>query len=157
MRNKLCIGLLMSVTVCLAQTNGPGGTPGPLFSLPKSKLIALESGSEVAKTNASFGEPLEVKESITSPYSATATTPEISSSSFKSDFEYSVYLRMDKFGVFDRPERPSDSLIDRSIDAVFRPEVIQIRKVAVSCSLITAIKRRNPLCLLNPIVLNFAW
>jgi len=43
------------------------------------------------------------------------------------------------------------------MDAVFEPEVIHLRKIDVSCSLITALKRRNPLCLINPIVLNVSW
>lgn len=45
----------------------------------------------------------------------------------------------------------------RSLDSVFRPEEFRVGKTSVSCSITTAIKRRNPLCLLNPIVLNVSW
>jgi hypothetical protein len=157
MRNKVCMGLLIWATVSPGQTN-EAEVSKPLFSLPKPKLLALESESDLTRTNASaFGEPFQVTASIAQPVKATATTPEVALSSFESDFEYSVYLRMDKLGVFDRPELPSDSLIERSLNAVFAPEVIQIRKVAITSSLITAIKRRNPLCLLNPMVFNLSW
>jgi len=37
------------------------------------------------------------------------------------------------------------------------PQPIQFRKVSVSCSIITAIKRKNPLCLINPIFLDVRW
>jgi len=51
----------------------------------------------------------------------------------------------------------SNAVWDFHNSAIFEPEVIHLRKVDISCSAITAIKRKNPLCLLNPIVLNVSW
>ena len=51
----------------------------------------------------------------------------------------------------------SDNRLVRAMDAVFKPEVIHVRKMTVACSVVTAIKRKNPLCLLNPVFLNVSW
>ena len=67
------------------------------------------------------------------------------------------YLRQPDFG-FVRTARVSDNLLVRSLDSVFRPEEFHIgRTTTLSCSILTAIKRRNPFCLLNPIILNVSW
>jgi hypothetical protein len=42
-------------------------------------------------------------------------------------------------------------------DPIFTLESISIRKVHVTGSIITAIQRKNPLCLLNPLVLAVDW
>lgn len=74
-----------------------------------------------------------------------------------SDFDMQLFYRLDKAGYLTRPEPPSDNRFDRLMDSTFRPEVFHFRKVDVECSLITAIKRKNPLCLLNPIFFNMTW
>jgi|SRR6185369_10683702 hypothetical protein len=56
-----------------------------------------------------------------------------------------------------RPEPPSESGVVRFVEGVFKPEVIQVGKTSVSCSVLTAIKRKNPLCLLNPIFFGVSW
>lgn len=43
----------------------------------------------------------------------------------------------------------SDNSIIRFVDGVFRPEVIQLSKVQMTCPFWTALKRKNPLCLLS--------
>jgi hypothetical protein len=39
----------------------------------------------------------------------------------------------------------------------FEPVVLHFKHVELTCSLITAIKRKNPLCLLNPMVLGISF
>jgi hypothetical protein len=69
----------------------------------------------------------------------------------------SYYLRQQDFG-FIRPIQVSDGTLDRAFDSVFRPEEFRVgRTTTVSCSILTAIKRKNPFCLLNPIFLNVSW
>ena len=71
-----------------------------------------------------------------------------------------VYRRLeqlDRQGRLMQPDEPSDNRFVRAMDSVFRPEVVKIGGVAVSCSVITAVKRKNPLCLLNPMVIGIAW
>jgi hypothetical protein len=43
------------------------------------------------------------------------------------------------------------------LEKIFEPEVIRLKKVHLSGSLITAVKRKNPLCLLNPIIFWMSW
>ena len=55
------------------------------------------------------------------------------------------------------PIHRSDDPLTRCLDSVFRPEEFHVGKTTVSCSILTAIKRKNPLCLINPIFLNVSW
>jgi hypothetical protein len=67
------------------------------------------------------------------------------------------YLRQRDFGII-QPARVSNNLLVRACASVFRPEEFHIGRTAtISGSILTAIKRRNPLCLLNPIFLNVSW
>lgn len=69
-----------------------------------------------------------------------------------------VFRRMDREGYFDRPVRPSDSPVVRWAEGTFGEEEVKMGKSAkLSCSLYTAVKRKNPLCLLNPCFLHFSW
>lgn len=67
------------------------------------------------------------------------------------------YLRQRDYG-FISPARVSDNLVVRALDSVFRPEEFHVgRTTTVSCSILTAIKRKNPFCLINPIILDVSW
>lgn len=89
---------------------------------------------------------------------ATNEVPEqMSLNSWTSDFHQQIYRRLEEGGYLNRPRGPSDNLFVRAVDGIFRPEVVHFKKVDVSCSLVTAIKRKNPLCLLNPIFLSVDW
>jgi hypothetical protein len=69
----------------------------------------------------------------------------------------SYYLKQQDFG-FIQPAHASDNPLSRAFDSVFRPEEFRVGRTAtVSCSILTAIKRKNPFCLLNPIFLNVSW
>jgi len=74
-----------------------------------------------------------------------------------SDFDLQMFYRLDKAGYLTPAAPPSDNHFFRFVDNTFLPEVIHFRKVDVSCTLITAIKRKNPLCLLNPLFFNLSW
>jgi len=69
------------------------------------------------------------------------------------------YLRQPNFGLIP-PARVSNDRLTRWCDFVFRPEEVHLgRTVTASCSIWTAIKRRNPLCLINvnPYFLKVSW
>jgi hypothetical protein len=68
-----------------------------------------------------------------------------------------IYHQLEEGGYLARHDAESKSALERGIEAVFLPEIVRIGRVSVYCSLITAIKRKNPLCLLNPIVLGASW
>lgn len=60
-------------------------------------------------------------------------------------------------GLIVPPAPTAKDPVSRGFAAVLRPEPFHLGKTTVSCSVATAIKRRNPLCLLNPIFLNVSW
>jgi len=69
---------------------------------------------------------------------------------------HSRVIRSDEF-YLTRAELPADSGVVRFLENTFTPEVVHIGKVPVTCSIITAIKRKNPLCLLNPLFFQVSW
>jgi hypothetical protein len=77
------------------------------------------------------------------------------------DREQAVILRyferLDQAGYLTPPSPPPDDLFSRTVTAMFQPEPIRVGHAKVAFSPITAIKRKNPLALLNPIVLNLSW
>lgn len=74
------------------------------------------------------------------------------------DEAFQRYFNMRPDFGFIRPVQASDNLIARAFDSVLQPEEYRVGKTAtLSCSILTAIKRRNPFCLLNPIFLNLSW
>jgi len=56
-----------------------------------------------------------------------------------------------------REIRDAQSPIIRYLSTTFDPVPVRMRKATLSSSIWTAIKRRNPLSLLNPIFLNLSW
>jgi hypothetical protein len=57
-----------------------------------------------------------------------------------------------------RDEARFDRDMDRLVDNVYRPEIFHVGKVPMSSPVWTAIKRKNPLCLLlNPILFQASW
>jgi hypothetical protein len=67
-----------------------------------------------------------------------------------------VYRRLEaREDIF--PPEPSNNLFVRATDVIFRPAPIAIGTTQLSFSPVTAWKKRNPLCLLNPLVLNWSW
>jgi hypothetical protein len=67
------------------------------------------------------------------------------------------YQRVDDGGHLTPPAPPSDDLYLRGMDAIFKPEPVRVGKTSVAFTPITAIKRKNPLALLNPLVLSVSW
>ena len=48
-------------------------------------------------------------------------------------------------------------LTEKVWDPVFAPEVVKIGKVRMTGGVVAAIKRKNPFCLLNPLVFGMGW
>ncbi len=74
-----------------------------------------------------------------------------------SDFEMRLFHRLDVQGVFSRPELPTENLLVRAFESAYDPVVIRTRKVEITSPIITAIERKNPLALLNPIFFSLSW
>jgi hypothetical protein len=86
---------------------------------------------------------------------APQSPPDLFSLSTEADTGF--YLRPEDYTVIRLPLEASDPLT-RGFEAVFKPEEFKLGRTAkLSCSVLTAIKRKNPLCLINPIFLNVSW
>jgi hypothetical protein len=151
-----------------AQTNCP--VPRTLFSLPHLELKKLECEPGVplqaqrteTPERGPDGKAFEAPAlSVTVSTNSSNPAPvEIAlSSAPKDDFfqKLDIYRRLDEGGYLTRHDSRSDSLIERSIDSTFRPELLHVGKTTMSCSLITAFKRKNPFCLLNPCFFQLSW
>jgi hypothetical protein len=70
-----------------------------------------------------------------------------------------IVRRIDQggYGLPSTSARRTPTVIDRGLVAIFSPEPIRIGRTELGFSPYTAIKRRNPLCLLNPIPLSLSW
>jgi len=177
MKRLTLLSLAFCSLNCFAQTNS--STPDLLFSIPSldirivpaaiqasadnqklsgdSPRLALArptacSASNVESPNSSMFNPKYIALSMPSQ-----APEDFVRDSFRTDFDRALYQRLDRAGYFTRPAFISRNALDRSIDNIFNPEVFRIGKTSVSCSIFTAVKRKNPLCLANPIFLNISW
>jgi hypothetical protein len=160
---------LLPVVLCALNCFGQGQAPSTtnlFFSVPlQLRGMPAEPGPDAhpgSSPERTELEPLNVTSRVKLLNFSDDTNPKrrdetYALGSFTREFDLRMYERLDREGYFTRPELKSDAFFDRAIDNIFQPEVIRFRKTTVSCSLYTAIKRKNPLCLINPIFLNVSW
>lgn len=67
-----------------------------------------------------------------------------------------VYRRLEERDDLFAP-RPSENRFVRATDTIFTPAPIRLGSTYISFTPVTAWKKRNPLCLLNPLVFNISW
>lgn len=91
------------------------------------------------------------------PHSFALKTPGAAEgSAVISEKENHLFALMDE----DRALRHSiatEGPLDHALRRTFEPEVIHFHHAAFACSIVTAIKRKNPFCLLNPQFLQLSW
>ena len=156
MTRTLLVAVMWAV-VCLrseGQTNCPA-VARPAFSL---STTVREISVEPAKTLSLRGvaEHGDKKEGE-SQSGAGRPAESLALSNASSDAGLRLYRRLEQSGNLSLLEPVTPSGSGGIIDAIFEPEVIRMGKTSVSGSIITACKRKNPLCLLNPIFFNFSW
>lgn len=142
---------------CQAQTNTcPGALT--LFSQPPVQLRQESSPPPATKSSTSLQRDppaltalavssLSIKSEAKAELCSTLQSPELHGSFVRSDV---FYLTRNEPPQFNNP-------VNKFVDQVFRPEVFHIGKRPATCSIWTAIKRKNPLCLLNPLVFQASW
>ncbi|HEY5909353.1 MAG TPA: hypothetical protein VJA21_01980 [Verrucomicrobiae bacterium] len=69
----------------------------------------------------------------------------------------SYNVRSDRFYLIPAAGPVPDNPFERAVDWIGQPEVVHVGKAELSSSVITAVKRKNPLCLLNATVLKMTW
>jgi hypothetical protein len=78
-------------------------------------------------------------------------------SSSSSEGESALFARIEREGSLKSSEPVFNSEIGRKIDNAFRPEILRIGHVKIYSSIVTAIARKNPLCLLSPVPLDISF
>jgi hypothetical protein len=162
------IFLVFSLVFCcrhtFAQTNINSGLSRS-FSLPSLQLRPFSSESETtspkpsSETRENLGfqivssQPVQI--SLSYDTKPSRLVAELTLKDTQRELE--IYRRLEAGGYLTRQNPTSDNALDRALDSAFLPATIHFRKFDLSCSLVTAIQRKNPLCLLNPIFLNVSW
>jgi hypothetical protein len=166
--------------VCLGQTNSPA--PRHWFSLPSPQLrpLTLEAamGKAVEKNNFSPTRPsvqatqnLTEVESLSGFQNAAASEREFDANQYVTsrlpermtllsppgEADLRTYRLLEESGHLKRPVPTPDNMFVRVVSGIFEPAPVRIGKTTVACSVVTAIKKKNPLCLLNPMVLSISW
>jgi hypothetical protein len=134
--------------------------PLALFVLPKVELKPAAStnhvGSAAPAETSTQSQKTEVP--ATEDFSLIKETPLIVSESSVQSFE-----AMNGGSVLSAVERPPELggaagwLSENVWDPVFAPEVIKVGKVHMSGGIVAAVKRKNPFCLLHPLVFVASW
>jgi hypothetical protein len=162
------LAMALSYVIAWGQTNSPSPS---LFSLPSAQLRPLETEVPHESTDARSdtdrslfeADPIELDDpnadSVGLPNYAEKEQHEdqMMLVRYPGEFDYHTYRLVHENTVLKRDEPERDDFISRTVAAIFVPEPVKIGRTTVCCSLITAIKRKNPLCLFNPMVLNVSW
>jgi len=135
---------------CSAQTN-TCPTPALSFFQPCLQLRQERAFVPVGKTLAGPVEALPVKTTAESP------TAHLEATTASAEGLHGSFVRPDEFYLLRAEEPVFENGVNRFMDQVFRPEEFKLGKYSLSSSVTTAIKRKNPLCLLNPIIFQLSW
>ena len=162
MKRFLILFLVCCTTNLFGETNS-GSVAQQLFSIPEMELRLSNSESNHSAQISRLAWPSEQRPAVISSEHHVATNAlaqglfEATSLGGFTCASMQIYDRLDRARFLTKPELPSENRVDQLVNSIFVPEVIKFRKVSVSCSVITAIKRKNPLALINPIFLDVRW
>jgi len=174
------IATTLGALACFSQTNSPA--PCQWFSLPSPQLRTLTQVAD-SPTSVLSNETTSVRFSLHDSQSVSKSlliteTHATAAPAWEADLEISAtnrlpermtlvgplgesdlrnYRWLDENGYLKRPPVKSDNAFVRVANNIFEPTPVRIGKTTVVCSIITAIKKKNPLCLLNPMVLSISW
>ena len=160
--NKVCLcWVALAFYWCegFGQTNCP--VPLAWLSVPHLEMKRLECEPKapvqtrrIEATGLAIGRETLVAPAVWAAVSTNSANPEpqevaLSSSDHDDLFHrLDVYRRLDEGGYLTKPYRPA-GLLAREMDSMYRPEVFHVGKTTIRCSLLSAIKHKDPLCLLN--------
>ncbi len=120
----------------------------PEFSLPPMVL----------RTELKLDSPAHAETSVFPEHFAETNSPtrDVSASTGEVEGLQSFNVHSDRF-YLEKLDLPAQSSFGKAMDALGQPEVVHVGKKVVTCSAITAVKRKNPLCLLNANILKVTW
>ena len=159
----ILIALALGCLNSRGQMNNPPSPP-PAFSLPSPQLrspvkpepLTDDSFDEGNGPSSSPFEPDRVGPDQTLSLRTNDST-QPTSVSRPGILDSRTYQYLDENGYLTRPGPKSDNRFVRFLSSTFEPEVFPIFKAPATCSIYTAIQRKNPLCLLNPLVFSVSW
>jgi hypothetical protein len=134
---------------CFAQGNSPPETALPYSPTSLKLRTELRLDLPMPTAPATVGELIAGSNSP--PREALANTDE------QDTGLRSPSVRGDRFYLDQTVVKESDVPLVRGYNALFDPEMVPLGNQTLSCSVITAAKRKNPFCLLSPIFLNLSW
>ena len=135
-----------SVVWSRAQTNSPASD----FSLPPMELrteLTLDSPPPAAPSPF----PSHMLDTNSPSRDVSANTPDTASAL------QSYNIRSDRFYLVPPVEQAPESPLGRALNSIAGPEVVKLGNKTLECSAITAVKRKNPLCLINATFLKMTW
>ena len=166
--NRVCFLALLFCGWSLAAQTNSGSLSRELFSTPQLQLRPLAQKPAIPRADFSDNNQLMQPDLPRADDSKLSAGGPWENSSIGNSFELGIsndrsrsfamqYERLERGGYLRRPELPTENRLYRFVNATFEPEVIHLGKASVSCSLITALKKKNPLCLIDPIFFHLSW
>jgi hypothetical protein len=67
------------------------------------------------------------------------------------------FRQIEKEGLLKAPGEVATTELGRKVEKAFRPEILHVGHVRIYSPIATAIARKNPLCLLDPMVLGISF
>jgi hypothetical protein len=147
LRQAFAVALAMA-PCCMAwcsETNSPTH-PNPFFRVAPVQLRVEQCPKQAQP------EPSILERQVSPPSVETIAVEAVLST----DDLHSEVVRSDRF-YLTQVKVSSDGGALGFLEEILKPEVLRLGKVSVSSPLLTAIKRKNPLCLINLTVLQVDW
>lgn len=120
------------------------------FSLPPMRLrTELTLDSPRLPVPSPF--PIHVLDTNSPSRDVSASTPDAASAL------QSYNARSDRFFLVRPLERAPETPLERTFNSIGQPEVVRLGNASLESSVVTAVKRRNPLCLINATFLKMTW
>jgi len=120
------------------------------FSLPAMKLRAeLKLDSPAPPKPSPF--PVHALDTNSPPRDVSASTGDMPAAL------ESYNVHSDQFYLVPTVQPAPDDPVDRAFNWVGEPEIVKVGNKSVACSAVTAVKRKNPRCLLNATFLKMTW
>lgn len=170
---KILVSLLVAgywaSALALAQTNATPARPeSPLApaseTQPQASREASDKASDAGVTNGVPALKVEIlrprgESGLLDEFSVLAPEDKQPATSFTSEQDTMLryHERLKAAGYMKPAPAPPTDLFSRTVNTLFQPEPVRVGRATVAFSPITAIQRKNPLALLNPLVLNISW
>ncbi len=120
------------------------------FSLPPMQLrTELTLDSPPSPAPSPF--PLHVLDTNSPSRDVSASTPDTAGTL------QSYNARSDRVFLVPPLGREPETPLGRAINSIGQPEVVRLGSASLESSVVTAVKRRNPLCLINATFLKMTW